>query len=384
MKHLLYICFLSISLYSCIESGKTSSSDLPQVITIDMNNSRNLDFKTICSKIEIVPLETSGYSLVGGLRTIIVTDEFYIISDNQKVVSFFDKEGHFISNSQEKKGMGPEEYNQLLGISYNEGFNAVDIFTPYYQMTYDTCFNLVNKKKLPSWSQKNKKFSQFFYASHYVSPDKSILLPTTLSENPHRIVVYNTIDEKIIQEINYDNDVIAPITGQGISLFPINDSLVYFSPPALSYTHYILNTNSFSTQKSFVFDFGEQNINSEDLKSHKTDMEKNEFLLWSSEKPLPLRTLFNELYISTTIKMKDNYFVHFHFRKTGENYIMKPKESKRAFVFECIKDNVLYSLVQPHNLEEYVDISLADEKNKKIIENIKEDDNPIVVKYYLK
>lgn len=49
-----------------------------------------------------------------------------------------------------------------------------------------------------------------------------------------------------------------------------------------------------------------------------------------------------------------------------------------------INNNCLYSAIQPYELEEYVDQNLLHTDNLNIINKIHEEDNPIIVKYYLK
>lgn len=41
-------------------------------------------------------------------------------------------------------------------------------------------------------------------------------------------------------------------------------------------------------------------------------------------------------------------------------------------------------MVQPFEIENYIDKKLLDKKSLDTMGNIKEDDNPIIVKYYLK
>jgi hypothetical protein len=48
------------------------------------------------------------------------------------------------------------------------------------------------------------------------------------------------------------------------------------------------------------------------------------------------------------------------------------------------KKGKLYSIVTPVELEKYLDATLLSDKDKMLSENIVEDDNPVVIKYYLK
>jgi hypothetical protein len=337
------------------------------------------------SKIELVPLETIAKSLVSNKRNLIVTEYLYIINDNLDIISIFDEKGNFISNSKNKIGNGPEEYYTFMGVSYNEVSNSIDILTPYCKMNYDINFNFICKTKLPAKPKTSAtKLSQFFEASYALNENECIILPTTVSENPFRMIVYNTKEEKIVKEIDYSNDIIAGINAQIINLFPLNDSLICFSPQAFSYIHYTLNKYTLSLEKSFEFDFGELTVTRSSLSKYKTEREKNDYLLLESKYPLPLRTFFNNEYIVSTVKIKENYYTCLNFRKTNMVYVFNNKGDYKTPVFDYLCNNVLYAAIQPYEIRDYIDMSLLDDVNKKIIENIREDDNPIIVKYYLK
>ncbi|MDR1339660.1 MAG: hypothetical protein LBK58_06380, partial [Prevotellaceae bacterium] len=301
------------------------------------------------------------------------------------VVSIFDENGNFISNSGNKMGGGPHDYYTFMGFSYNHILNGIDILTPYHLINYDLNFNFINKTNLPAWPKTSeKKLSQFFASSYAVNENESIILPATASENPFRIIIYNTEEERIVKEMDYSDDIVAGINAQITNLYPLNDSLICFSPQALSYVHYIIHKKTLSLEKTFKIDFGKQNIKPSDLNKYETDKEKNDYLFLESEAPLPLRTFFNNEYIVSTIKIKNEYYTYLNLRKTNTVYLFNNRGKHKTPVFDCLNNNILYAAIQPYELKDYVDLSLLDEKSKKIIENTGDDDNPVIVKYYLK
>jgi hypothetical protein len=333
----------------------------------------------------LTPLETTENSLVSNKRNFIVAEGLYIINDNLDVVSIFDEKGNFISNSGNKMGGGPEDYYTFMGFSYNHILKSIDILTPYHAINYDLNFNFIHKTNLPAWPKTSeKKLSQFFESSYAVNENESVILPTTASENPFRIIIYNMKEERIVKKIDYSEDIVAGINAQIVNLYPLNDSLICFSPQALSYVHYTINKKTLSLGKTFKFDFGKQNIKPSDLNQYKTDREKNDYLFLESKYPLPLRTFFNNEYIISTIKIKNEYYTYLNLRKADTVYLFNNRGKYKTPVFDYLNGNILYAVILPYELKDYIDLSLLDDKSKKIIENISDDDNPIVVKYYLK
>lgn len=76
-----------------------------------MDRSKELSDVDLFEKIELIPLETQDSSLVGRLKKIItVKDKYYITVDEKHIVTIFDNNGKYISNSSKMYGNGPGEY----------------------------------------------------------------------------------------------------------------------------------------------------------------------------------------------------------------------------------------------------------------------------------
>jgi len=69
-----------------------------------------------------------------------------------------------------------------------------------------------------------------------------------------------------------------------------------------------------------------------------------------------------------------------------EKQLVKNKYSDnlKAPQYFTIEDNVLFAIIQPYELSKYVDIKLLNKNDKKVFDTILEDDNPVIVKYFLK
>jgi len=378
------IFFLSILLSSCINN---TNEEKVQIVSINTNNVENLKAKKLFSKIELIPLQTIDTCLIGNIRNVIFTDNYFIISDNNDVISLFDKFGKFISNSAKQKGSGPADYSILFNISFNKFLNCIDLTTPRGLISYDTHFRFVKNTVLPSITKKSKTNPGFFIDKVVaIDQDKYVMLPTQVSENPNRIIFYDSKNKRVIKEISYDDDVIAQLTQQVQNFAFLNDSILAFNPPVFSNYHYLINLKTMTLNKYFKFDLGMQNIKKEDLNKFNSEREKCDFLAFKSKNPLPLRTFFNFKYIITHIRKQNKYLTYFkQFGKTETCLINNKSTSGMQLpYFDELINNVLYATIQPKDLEKFVNIEIMSDKDRALIKKVKVDDNPVIVKCYLK
>jgi hypothetical protein len=378
------VLLLSLMLCSCTKERV----DKVPTVSIDISSARELESSILFSKIELIPLETTDSSLVSTIRQMIFTDEFIIMSDNKNIISVFDKKGNFISNSKKRYGQGPEDYGILMGMSLNNHINNVEVLTPNYLMSYDIHFNFKAKSKLPvNIKTSPQKGGQYFGGLFALVKDKYMLLPTTVSNDPYRIVVFDAKKNKIVKEISYADQVVAALTQQVQNINYYNDSILSFSPNAFSYFYYTLDLKTLNLKKQFKLDFGIEHVMPKDLMQFKTEREKCDYLAFDSKFPLPLRTFFNDKYIITLIRKESEYFTYIKQIKTSMDFLIKNKLEKgqrQMPFFEGLIDNILYAKINPDELEKFVDPDLLDKQGRMIFENKDMEDNPVIVKYYLK
>ena len=108
--------------------------------------------------------------------------------------------------------------------------------------------------------------------------------------------------------------------------------------------------------------------------------------LRKSGKTLPLLKFFNDDYVYIFLaKAVRGYGSHYIYnRKKNEGFLLK--EGKPFFMYPCfgIIDNVLLAICQPDELSQYMDRNLMSPQEIHKMETLKEDDNPVILKYYLK
>lgn len=101
---------------------------------------------------------------------------------------------------------------------------------------------------------------------------------------------------------------------------------------------------------------------------------------------MPLLKFFNDDYVYIFLaKAVRGYGSHYIYnRKKNEGFLLK--EGKPFFMYPCfgIIDNVLLAICQPDELSQYMDRNLMSPQEIHKMETLKEDDNPVILKYYLK
>ena len=182
--------------------------------------------------------------------------------------------------------------------------------------------------------------------------------------------------------------------------FTSNNNLI-FSPLCLNYSLYQVDRVNQDISPIIKLDFGDNTIQKESLiekfdnssqeTENREDIERNlktlndinSFLLKSSAS-IPIIKFFNEQYIYTYSIQNNNRISYIYNRKNKQSYMQTNNSPTKLIFCLGINNNCLYSAIQPYELEEYVDKNLLPTDYQSIVSKINDEDNPIIVKYYLK
>ena len=81
---------------------------------------------------------------------------------------------------------------------------------------------------------------------------------------------------------------------------------------------------------------------------------------------------------------EENYNLYSNLH-TGENACFKTTTEGVTFsTGGVLVDDTLYNVTPINILDKYITESILDEKNKNILQRLKEDDNPVILRYKLK
>lgn len=134
-KLYIIICFIT-----CITGCRTHRRDTinMKTLTVSLEQQKpHVAFSELFDNVNIIPLETSDFCLIGHINKIILkNDHFYIHDDVAKCVFIFDNQGKFITKIG-SVGRGPGEYLDLnnIYIDDDQDYLILDCFHKY--MAFD-------------------------------------------------------------------------------------------------------------------------------------------------------------------------------------------------------------------------------------------------------
>lgn len=350
------------------------------------------DASAFVEKIEAVPLECDdSLSLIKGYRKLMYDHEsdVYAVLDERFVVLLFAGDGKFIASSEDKRGDGPDQYQMIVDIKFNPFYKGIDLLNPYGIIyTYDYAFNLIDKK---DWGQTEISFCNFMaYDSH-----KYLFTPSFLMDDGAVFWVDYSCKKSV--KGNYEG-TLSNINMDRESFYKL-DSVYYFVPTGINYYFYQLDMKTHSLVPYMKLDFGKEEIKEDELPGKLKDnkgvntseeqrifirqlQERNKYVEESSH-VLPLIKFFNDKYV----------YVHYIKNRRPSNYIYNRK-TKRSFLQHgekpfrmpfcfAIDGDVLFSVVEAFEIERYINEEYMSQETIRKLKNVKEDDNPIMLKYYL-
>jgi hypothetical protein len=92
----------------------------------------------------------------------------------------------------------------------------------------------------------------------------------------------------------------------------------------------------------------------------------------------------NSRFYFTNFRCKNRY-KHLIYKKETHDYLLFDELEERVrFLPHWSDDDALYSFVSPQLMNYFLNESLLDEENRRIYSSIREDDNPVIIKYTLK
>lgn len=379
-----------MSLISCQQLKKDID-----VVPIEEAQKDDLSF---LDKIEIIPLKTNSNSLIKSIKRLQYVKELneFLVLDSRQIFFRFDDNGNFISSSLTKRGEGPDNYLMAIDVKYNSYSQCFESYDPSgagYVNRYNLGFDKIQQLSLSQ--------NQDTYNTMTILNDSLYLFtPIFYSDELERYVcIYKNVNKNLKMEKVYYNNYIANIHMITSPCFFLDDG-AYFTPPCLDYHFYRIDTQNYNLIPILKLDFGANTVLKKNLddrfgqasahsnnekavkESHQIIVDKNNFLL-ESDYLLPIVRLMSEDFIYAFIINKDQYYNFIFNRNTKRGYLLSNSFFKMSFG-SCLDGNVMYTYIDACDIDDYIDERYISEKNLDGLKNIKDDDNPVVIKYYFK
>lgn len=338
-----------------------------------INQSKNVDY---------IKLESISEALFGNVDQLICVKDFFIIVDrrNAKGVFIFNTDGKFLLKIQ-NHGKGPGEFTKITDVSFNKFSNQIEIYDSTKQsiIVYDLNGKFISELKNPINCQrfipitKNERFyySKFIPNKHELQANES-----------YRLVKANDKGSVIEYYFPFKNENLfeTHIINAFNNFLPVeNSNKVLFIE---TYDNNIYELEEGSVSIKYVIDFLNHNVPEDLLKSNI----KNK-LEYVNEKNFAYinRMLFEdeeELIFNYT---HDNSYKEFGYNKiSGDSYqsLFNYIEHDNIYCSNSISvtKNFSYSIIEPIQLLQLETQDNLSPRVQKIIRDIKDTDNPIIVK----
>ncbi len=377
-KKIILFTYLFFIILSC-KNKSIENTDVKE-IHLDLIHIENFDFKKVFSHIELLPLESNESSLIGNFfskNIIHIPDKYFIIIDKNHIVHIFNTKGKHISNSSSCIGEAPQQYHILQHLTYNQNNNGIDILDVHGNIiSFDINFNFISKTKV-SIKPKNR-FNNIFSLNNHLYA----LMDDT---EKGTIYLYDRRKNKLNKKIYY-RGLIVPQTA-ALSPFKPTKNALYFIPNEINDYIFTFNEEEKELVPLIHINSGDKALKSSDIKNPDIySMEVAQYISSECNKYHCIDRLYNDKYLISTYLKQQKACVNICCLETNENFSFSKKQERgMSFPFHsffALNGNILYSIIHPFDMGKYIDMDILE--NKKIINKIQEDDNPLIVKYYLK
>jgi hypothetical protein len=372
-----------------LDSTKAIQLQIDSILHIDLNpflEEANIDFADMIKSIAFTPLETNDESLISEITDILVTDSNIYVHDSYQggSVLIFDKEGRYLKRIE--KGQGPEEILNLKNIVFDNDKKELIVYH-YKILSFFT----------PDGQFKRRERIPFNARSVATIPDGYIFKVSNGTDNRH-LGVLN------------ENQIL--ITDKNFMLRSTGFPYLYSKDNNYENERYI---NIYDKYINFTFKLTDtvyQYINDKTVKAkYAIDIHDKEIPV-RIKKELSAEDFFTEIrqnnyyffmgeYIENSkhdFLILENWHVRnyiFIFRDKGSGNIKAGTVLKNSpAVFPVIrepvasKDSYFISYFIPEHIDELKKLLpqslMLSEEDKIKIENLQEEDNPVLIFYKLK
>ncbi|TGY06890.1 6-bladed beta-propeller [Bacteroides muris (ex Afrizal et al. 2022)] len=370
-------------LWGCVNKYDSIIDTDAACITVNPNNSEKLDIEAIFSSIEVTALESSEASLFGKCDKMLFKEgKYYILDRKEACIYVFNANGTFLRNSKSKQGDGPGEYHCIVDfdISKDKHIEILDV-SAYKIMIYDDEFNFLDEVEIPKDLYPISTFKCLnnelyaFYSSF-----------SSTSNANDRMNIYSFKQNRIVESTK--GYIYIPSLRIGVTQpysFYESEGDVFFSFPYPNDKVYKIEKNEGHIKEVIRYNFGSCSFPFEKIDSHKAIFE--DIIKGSGKYAFPICRWENKNFLFTFIMYQEK-----------QHLLLYKKDSERSNLYSCtfnngelllppiyVDNDFLYVIAEPSWLEYLVSKKLLVETATiDTINNIKEDDNSVILKYRLK
>lgn len=369
----LYIlCFYV--LFSCNGKSHKSKEESIKKIEIDFNKTNEISINDIYKSIKIIPLEKTKECLIGGISKLIPWEQkFYVLDKMSQSIFIFDNTGHFL-NKIDKRGNGSGEYYSIDDFEFNPFTNNIEILSAYgFIYEFDMSGNFIKKYNIPLKGR----------AVHYLKDiSKDVVALYSISEDKHIILYNKKLKSFTLRTFSIPQKIENTPLQLGATPFDRYDGKVIFFQ---GFSNNVYELGETGIKVKYLIDFGQYNVDLNSLPETKDLNKLVDYMLKSDKVNGYVRILENSKYIYAII-LKGKSIYHILYNKSNQSYFAFEKFKNKIIpnVIDAFYQDGAISFVYPQYIPKYITPEVLDDKNRKILETIKVDDNPVLIYYEFK
>ena len=371
----IFLCFLIVC--SCSRQDKQAI-----IVKIDLDGEllKTISSKSIFADISIIPLDDSvivtngSYSSPSSIA--LGDDVFYVLDERSFAIDIFDYSGKFIGLIGHV-GRGPGEYNLAQGIFLDKENSTIEVLDPTGRIFKYSTEHGGDLKGVLDLRQK-------LHAANDVLklPEQDYLLFSISGEN--KICMYKALDEDVLGinlplpewQIIY-NYVPKPLITDG-------DKYYFFQSFDGTLVNLDLKANRTSTY--LYWDFGKYKQSIDNIPPGKTAEFYYDYIGENTDRyasPFIYEGVSNNLVVANFVYRGKPHSLFYH-TDTKELHVFYETEERMQFMPTTIKDGYAFMLVEPDNLDKYVDTSLMDAQSIKLFNERNVHQNSYLIVYKFK
>lgn len=361
------LLFLSIPLFCSCQEQKQESS----VIKVDVAAAKELDLNELVEEINIIPLETNDSCLVEDRFTMQVRNGAVYITNGLKEVLKFDAEGKFMRSTLSKNGQNADEYVIAYStyVDRDDNLGIYEMYLPRIQK-YNKDFGYMETLPVevpntlsPLRARTHVKLNDSIYAFKDIFD----------------IHFYSVTQKQVVKTLHEE---FPGLLGWTTHLMLVDyDDKWHYSRSYSCDTLFYLDEKELELKPELVFDFGGKSFNVNDLPSNMS-AEYYQKIIVETDKYLVLEKINLSDKKFCIFIGSDNSYVSYTTKKGSKVY--RINKQNPFPVPDAIEHNMFYNLVWPVDLKERIKTELLDKESLKRLPQIKEEDNPVLIRYKLK
>lgn len=248
--YFLHICLVLTYLFYLISC---SNGKQEETRYIDIRNATPVNASDVLHIDKAIPLKNGEAPFIAGLDDVFTIGDRFIAHDRNRIIYIFDLEGNLLSSSESVIGHGHGEYDNMLTCNFNQYNKTVEVITPLKIKIYDSEFNFIEERSLPSQMPHTGNDECMFSEIYDLGENVHALLPSSTSHNKNSIIIFDSLNDKVLQTIDYGSDLAGLINMQKHSFTDLGDSIVFY-PPGIGQYVYSFDKEKFYLTKGIKID----------------------------------------------------------------------------------------------------------------------------------